>query len=173
MISELQTLDKPATAHPRLEDVRAFIEDEAGLLDDRAFDAWFGLYADDAVYWVPAEKDQESWLDHVSLYYDDKHTLKIRVQRLNHGMTHCQDPESHCVRVVSNVRIIGVSEDGATLHVKSKFIMLEDRFDKPRRLFGGTYQHRLRMHGDSFRIVLKRVDLTNCDQSFPNLTQPF
>ena len=42
-----------------------------------------------------------------------------------------------------------------------------------RRLFGGRYTHVLRRKGDGLEIVLKRVDLTNCDQSFPALTQPF
>src|ERR1700748_1678650 len=109
MTADMQTLSKPVTRHPKLEEVRAFIESEAALLDDRAFGEWCDLYADDAVYWVPAERGQTSWLDHVSLYYDDKHTLKIRVQRLNHAMTHCQDPESACVRVVSGIRIEGAS----------------------------------------------------------------
>jgi 3-phenylpropionate/cinnamic acid dioxygenase small subunit len=173
MKNEMQALPRSQTRHPRTEEIRAFIEAEAELLDERAFTEWSELFADEAVYWVPAARDQPSWLDHVSLYYDDKHTLKIRVQRLNHTMTHCQDPESQCVRVVSQVRVVGASDDGKTFQVRSKFIMLEDRFEKPQRVFGGTTTHTLKTHSDSFQIVLKRVDLTNCDQSFPNLTQPF
>ena len=175
MKNEIETLSKTHFQHPRTAEVRAFIEAEAQLLDERAFDEWCNLFADDAVYWVPAEHGQTSWLDHVSLYYDDKHTLKTRVQRLNHTMTHCQDPESQCMRVVSNVTVLDIQEeeDATRFFVRSKFIMLEDRYGKPQRVFGGTYSHTLMTQGQGFQIALKRVDLTNCDGSFPNLTQPF
>lgn len=43
----------------------------------------------------------------------------------------------------------------------------------PRQLFGGRYTHVLRGKGERLEIVLKRVEVTNCDQSFPALTQPF
>ncbi|SAL70561.1 aromatic-ring-hydroxylating dioxygenase subunit beta [Caballeronia udeis] len=173
MKNDIQILTKSRTPHPRFEELRSFIEAEADLLDEQLFEEWCNLYAEDAVYWVPAQRGQESWTTHVSLYYDDKHTMKTRVQRLNHSMTHCQEPESQCVRVVSGVRLQGVSDDGSLFLVRSKFFMLEDRPDKPQRVFGGNYVHTLRTHGEDFQIVQKRVELTNCDQSFPNLSQPF
>ncbi|MDB5991154.1 MAG: phenoxybenzoate dioxygenase [Herbaspirillum sp.] len=173
MKNDIQILTDSQAMHPRFEALRSFIEAEADLLDEQSFDEWSDLYADDAVYWVPAQRGQTSWSTHVCLYFDDKHTMKTRVQRLNHSMTHCQEPESQCVRVVSNVRLESVSEDGKLFMVRSKFIMLEDRSDKPQRVFGGKYLHTLRAHGDGFQIVQKRVDLTNCDQSFPSLSQPF
>jgi 3-phenylpropionate/cinnamic acid dioxygenase small subunit len=153
--------------------LREFIEHEADLLDEQRFDEWYELYTDDAVYWVPAAHGQESWLNHVSLFYDEKHTIKTRIDRLKHPMMHCQDPKSNCVRVVSNVKLDSVSEDGNEYRVRSKFIMLEDRPGAERRFFGGRYLHTLRRQGDALKIVQKRVDLTNCDQSFPTLTQPF
>lgn len=154
-------------------EVVAFVENEADLLDTQRFDEWCALYADDGAYWVPANRKQKDWLTHVSLYYDEKHTMKTRVQRLQHPMIHCQEPASHCVRVVSNVRIETVSDDGNECTVRSKFIMLEDRVGAERRVYGGSYTHRLRREGDAFRIVLKRVDLTNCNATLPMLTQPF
>ncbi len=150
-----------------------FVEAEADLLDQQRFDDWYALFADDGAYWVPAIRGQKDWLTHVSLFYDEKHTIKTRVQRLNHPMIHCQEPASNCVRVLSNFRIESVSQDGGVCTVRSKFIMLEDRKEAERRVYGGSYTHTLRRHGDSFQIVLKRVDLTNCNASFPMLTQPF
>jgi 3-phenylpropionate/cinnamic acid dioxygenase small subunit len=149
-----------------------FIELEAELLDRQQFAAWCDLYADDGAYWVPAQKDQDSYLSHVSLFYDEKPIMKTRVARLLHPMIHCQDPKSQCVRVISNLRLDSVSDDGTLIQVASKFIMLEDRVGADRRVFGGRYLHTLRRDGSSFRIVVKRVDLTNCDHSFPALTQP-
>ena len=162
-----------------LSKLRAFIEMEAELLDTQRFDDWLALFAADGVYWVPAKVDQQSYLNHVSIFYDDRHTLGVRVQRLNHSMLHCQQPKSQCIRVVSNVRVEDASSStvaaaASTIwRVQSKFIMIEDRTGAERRLYGGRYIHDLRVRGDSFEIVLKRVDLTNCNQSFPLLSQPF
>lgn len=156
-----------------LDELRDFIENEADLLDEQRFDDWAALYAEDAVYWAPASREQTSWLNHVSLFYDDKHTIKIRIQRLKHPMIHCQEPKSACVRVLSNFKVEWASDDGDEYRVRSKFIMLEDRPGADRRWFGGRYIHTLRRSGDGLQIVLKKVELTNCDQTFPMLTQPF
>jgi 3-phenylpropionate/cinnamic acid dioxygenase small subunit len=160
-----------------LDALRNFVEYEADLLDRRRFDDWYALYADDGVYWVPARHDQESWLNHVSLFFDEKHTLKTRVTRLQHPMLHCQEPPSACVRVLSGFRLEqGPGEAGQAddvYRVSSKFMMIEDRPGSPQRIVGGRYSHLLRHGSSGLSIVQKRVDLTNCDQSFPMLTQPF
>ena len=166
--TQIKTLPRAAF---NLDEVRSFIELESDLLDAMEYDAWLALYADDAAYWVPARHGQQSWLDHVSLYYDDRQTMKTRVARLNHPMIHAQEPESRCVRLVSNFRI--EEQEGDTCRVHSKFVMMEDRMGAPRRLFGGRYSHTLRREEGGLKIVLKRVDITNCEQSFPMLTQPF
>ena len=63
-------------------DSEQFVEHEVALLDEQRFEEWLNLFADDGAYWVPANPRQESPFNHVSLFYDDKHTLTIRVQRL-------------------------------------------------------------------------------------------
>lgn len=158
-----------------IEILRAFVERETDLLDRQNFDAWVELFAEDGAYWVPAERGQLDFLSNVSIFYDDKTILKTRAARLAHEMIHCQDPASSCVRVVSSFNIDTTQKEGedGLVAVTSKFIMLEDRFTAPRRLFGGRYRHVLRPTDQSFEIVLKKVELTNCDQSFPALTQPF
>ena len=168
----LATSFKPASrSTPGLDELRTFVELEADLLDEQRFTDWLALYAEDGAYWVPAKHGQQSWLDHVSLFYDEKVTMTTRVQRLQHPMIHCQEPRSRCVRVLSGFRL--QQGDAELYRVSSKFVMLEDRPGAERRVFGGRYLHALRRRDDSFEIVQKRVELTNCDQSFPMLTQPF
>lgn len=165
---------QPATRAPvEFETLKQFIEDEADLLDQQRFQEWYELFADDGVYWAPAKHGQESWLNHVSLFHDEKHTLKTRITRLMHPMIHCQEPASHCVRVVSSIRLDDVADGGNEYQLSSKFIMIEDRVGSPRRFAGGRCVHVLRREHGALRIVQKRVELTNCDQSFPMLTQPF
>lgn len=82
-MNTLARLNPAAAAVPSLDALRDFVEHEADLLDNRRFDDWLDLYSDDAVYWVPAAQDQADWISHVSLYYDEKHTMKTRVARSN------------------------------------------------------------------------------------------
>lgn len=156
-----------------LDKLRTFVEDEAALLDERRYDEWRELYAEDGVYWAPSQPGQQDWNNTVSLYFDDRHTMKTRIERLKHSMIHCQEPPSACVRVLSGLRVMSHAADSGDYRVRSKFIMLEDRRGAERRTFGGNYIHTLRVRGDSFLIVQKRVELTNCEASFPMLTQPF
>jgi len=156
-----------------LADLRQFVERETELLDDQRFEEWLNLFAEDGIYWVPAKPGQESPLNHVSIFYDDKPTLKLRVQRLRHPAIHSQIPHSRTVRLVANSKLETHAPDPSLYRVSSKFVMLEDRPGYARRLFGGRYTHVLRAKDGELGIVLKRVDLTNCDQSFPSMTQPF
>lgn len=159
-----QTADAAALAR--------FVEHEAELLDERMYLQWQDLFDEDGTYWVPAQHGQDNPQDHVSIFFDDKTILKTRVSRLTHPMIHCQDPPSHSIRVISNIHGQCLSEADGLYEVRSKFVMVEDRSDRERRIFAGRYRHLLRMTRGGLRIVQKRVDLTNCDQSFPLLAQP-
>ncbi len=150
-----------------------FVEREARLLDAREFRAWHALFADDGCYWVPASKTHTDPARYVSLFYDEPVALQTRVQRLLHSEIHSQIPPSATVRVIGNYWIEPTTELGAEYRVESKFVMLEDRAATPRHVYGGTYTHYLKRSGDAWRIRMKRVDLTNCDQAFSTLTQPF
>jgi hypothetical protein len=55
--------------------------------------------------------------------------------------------------------------------VGSTLIMVEYR-DDAQRVFAGRQHHRLRRHGEDFRIVQKRVDLINCDSAFEAMALP-
>jgi 3-phenylpropionate/cinnamic acid dioxygenase small subunit len=166
--------ETPAQTRLPLADLQQFVEHEVELLDEQRFEEWMALFAEDGIYWVPAKRGQESALTHVSLFYDDKPTIGVRIRRLRHPAIHCQQPPSTTVRLVSNFRLQRHEPEPSLYRVTSKFIMIEDRFGAERRLFGGHYTHVLRGRADGgLEIVLKQVDLTNCDHTFRALTQPF
>lgn len=156
-----------------LADMQRLVEHEADLLDRQEFEAWVRLFTDDGVYWVPAVPEQANPTEHVSLFYDDKTILETRVQRLGHPKLHAQNPRSRTIRVISNFAVAPHDADLSHACVTSKFIMIEDRPGVERRLFGGRYTHLVRRAGGALLIVQKRVDLTNPDDHFPALTQPF
>jgi ethylbenzene dioxygenase subunit beta len=148
-----------------------FIIHEARLLDARQFRDWMALFADDGTYWVPAVPDQQSPLDQASLFYDDRDLMKTRVDRLDHPRIHVQTPPSRTAHLIGNIVVEAADAANGKYVVGSTVIMVEYR-DDTQRVFAGRQQHRLRRHGDSFRIVQKRVDLINCDGAFEAMAVP-
>lgn len=153
-------------------DIEKFLYREARLLDERRFEEWMNLFADDGYYWVPAVPDLMDPYEGVSLFFDDREIMKTRLARLDHPKTHSQKPASRTVHYVSNIEI---DEDGDTkgeLLVRSVVKMMEFRLDK-QTSYGGRCQHLLRVKDDGFEIAWKRVDLINCDGVFETLSVPF
>ena len=148
-----------------------FLIHEARLLDERRFRDWMGLFAEDGTYWVPAVPGQDSPFDQASLFYDDRDLMQTRIDRLEHPRIHVQTPPSRTAHLVGNTVVEQADEAAGEYLVGSTVIMVEYREDR-QRVFAGRQQHRLRRHGDTFRIVQKRVDLINCDSAFEAMAVP-
>jgi len=155
-----------------LADCEQFLILEARLLDEARFQEWLDLFTSDAWYWVPAQPQQESPRDSISLMYDDRRLLETRVRRLASPRIYSQEPRSRTSRMVGNATIEEIAPDGNACTVRSKFQLLEYRRES-QRLFGGTYLHRLIRTGERIRIAWKRVDLVNCDAPHEGLVVPF
>jgi len=151
--------------------IEDFIVYEARLLDARRFRDWMGLFAEDGTYWVPAVPNQTSPFDQASLFYDDRDLMKTRVDRLEHPRIHVQTPPSRTAHLIGSIVIEDADTGKGEYTVGSTVIMVEYRDDQ-QRTFAGRQLHRLRRHGDSFRIVQKRVDLINCDGAFEAMAVP-
>src|ERR1700688_1562451 len=151
--------------------LKDFIIHEARLLDARKFRDWMGLFAEDGTYWVPAVPEQQSPFDQASLFYDDRDLMKTRVERLEHPRLHVQTPPSRTAPPVGNVVVEATDTAKGEYVVGSTLIMVEYR-DDAQRVIAGRQQHRLRRHGETFRIVQKRVDLINCDGAFEAMAVP-
>ncbi len=126
-------------------EVEAFVLHEARLLDEQRYAEWLELFAEDAV--SPHEA--------LSIIYEPRALLAVRVARLSRGEMHVQSPPSRTVHHVSAVEVDG---DEA----RSSLIVAEWRNGQT-RLFAGRVTHRLRKEGKGLRIVLKRVDLIDGD----------
>ncbi len=109
---------------PRSE-VEDFLYMEARLLDSRQFEEWMELFADDAVYWVPAGRDDIDPSRHVSIIHDDKTQMAVRVKRLRSGLAFAQDPASRVHRLISNIRILSEDEAANALEVTCMMLLVE------------------------------------------------
>lgn len=147
--------------------VESFLYREARLMDENAYDEWLSLWTDDALYWVPCNRDDSDPLREISAIYDDRTRLQGRIDRLKSGVAYAQDPKSRMRRLISNIEI--EDADNSELIVSSNFMLVELRRSK-QDLFAGRTIHRLRPEDDSFRICHKKVLLVNNDEVIDNLT---
>lgn len=150
--------------------VEEFLFHEAGLLDNREFEAWMALFSDDGIYWIPATPGQTDPLGEVSIAYEDRQLLDVRVRRLRHPDNFADQPQARTSRVVGNITV-EEGDDGAVV-ARSKFTLTEFQNDA-QRWFAGGYVHQLVPDGERFRIREKRVNLLNCDAPMGGIVIPF
>jgi benzoate/toluate 1,2-dioxygenase beta subunit len=132
-------------------EVEAFILREARLLDEQRYEDWLGLFSDDAIYWIPTRANQVTAHEALSIIYEPRSLLAVRVERLSRREMHVQSPPSRTVHHVSAIEVDG---DAA----RSALIIAEWRGGES-RFFAGRVTHKLRKEANGLRIVLKRVDL--------------
>ena len=147
-------------------ELEAFVLHEARLLDERLFADWLALFAEDGVYWVPTLPGQRSPEEALSLIYEPRALLALRVERLQRADVHVQTPASRTVHHVSAIELV------ADLEVRSALVVAEWRAGET-RWFAGRVLHRLRREAQGLRIVLKRVDLIDSEAAHRALAVPF
>ncbi len=147
--------------------VEQFLFHVAQLMDEHRYDEWLTLWTDDALYWVPSNRDDVDPKREVSLIYDDGVRLQLRVARLKSGFAHSQEPRSRLRRLISNIEI--EQGDKGEIVAHSNFLLAELRRGK-QDLFAGRSTHRLRPHNGSFKMAAKKVLLINNDEPIDNLT---
>ena len=144
-----------------------FLYREARLLDERRWDEWLALWTDDGMYWVPQQHDQASPYDHISLFWEDKMLREVRVRRVENARNWSQQPLTRSVHVIGNMSIEGLDAAGHLI-VRSCFQLTEWRNDQ--RQLAGVVIHKLAATPEGgWKIMLKRVDLVNCDSVFGTL----
>lgn len=150
------------------EELVRFVVREARLLDERRFDDWYGLFADDAYYWVPAAPGQTDPLNHNSLAYEDKLLLQLRIERLKSPLAYSQKPASRCHHLLQTPEVEKRDPARGEYLTRTQFIYTETRGDESQR-YAATAWHTLVRGDGGLRIRLKRVDILNCDAALPSI----
>jgi benzoate/toluate 1,2-dioxygenase beta subunit len=151
-----------------LQEAEQFLYAEARLADECRYDEWEGLWTDDALYWVPAGAGSVSDPDsHISVIYDHRSRIALRVAQLKTGKRHSQDPASSVARLISNVEVVGAGEHGVETH--ATFLAVESRI-RGLTTWAGTVQHTLTRVGGRIRMSRKVVMLVNRDQPIPTMS---
>ena len=106
-------------AAPRfsLEDATQFLYREARYLDDRDWDAWLSMYADDVEFWMPSWDDDDELTEdpqtEISLiWYGHKGGLEDRVFRIRTERSSATSlPEPRTSHNINNVEILDQTHD--------------------------------------------------------------
>jgi benzoate/toluate 1,2-dioxygenase beta subunit len=146
--------------------VEQFVYREARLADEHEYEEWEALWADDAVYWVPANGDHTDPLTSVSVIFDNRSRIGTRVRQLLTGKRHAQSPPSRLRRLVANVELM--RHDGDELVVGANFLVYESRVRRG-TLWAGRTEYHLRDTPGGLRLVRKDVRLVDNDRPLPTL----
>jgi len=147
-------------------EVEQFFYMEAELLDDRRYNDWIELLADDIHYHMPIRRnvkfgewhrentdtDSEiSWID------EGKRILAGRVRQINTGVHWCEEPVSRVRPIAANVRVVDVQGD--EVKVSSRFIVYTNRLHDEVNLFVGKRDDVLRRDPVTGWKIAKRTIL--------------
>lgn len=149
-----------------LREVEQFLFREARLADEGDYDGWEALWTDDGVYWIPANGDDIDPTRQMSIIFDNRSRIALRVRQLKHDKRHSQNPRSRLRRIVGNVEILDTED--ADFVVGANFFVYESR-ERGTTIWAGRYEYRLRRVDGSWRMARKKVMLVDNDRPLSTL----
>ncbi|GAB2956347.1 3-phenylpropionate/cinnamic acid dioxygenase subunit beta [Amycolatopsis acidiphila] len=153
-----------------LSDISEFLYYEADLLDERRYEEWLDLLADDYHYSVPlrmnvmyndvAAREETKHGSEVCWFDEPKTTVENRVQQLLTGVHWAEEPVSRVSHIVTNLRIVEVSGD--EVEVSARFFVYRNRVADETDFFVGRRRDWLRRTERGWKVFRRVLHL---DQS--------
>jgi 3-phenylpropionate/cinnamic acid dioxygenase small subunit len=151
-------------------ELEQFLYLEAELIDERRFDEWLELLADDLVYFMPirrnvkygqhAERENTREGEGISWFEEDKWTLTKRVEQIQTGLHYAEEPLSRVCHMISNVRLVDAkpsAEAPDTVTVSSRFLVYQNRIEYETYTFVGKRLDTLRRTAEGWQIVRREI----------------
>ena len=140
-------------------EVTRLVYREAMLLDRRRWDDWIDMFTEDAVYWVPAWKNEEETTDDPDgqlnlIYLRDRGGLEDRVFRIESRDSYASVPLDRTVHVVSNVLVESAAGDEIEVTANC---LVHTYGKKGGMTRGGLYDYTLRRVDDALKIARKKI----------------
>jgi 3-phenylpropionate/cinnamic acid dioxygenase small subunit len=148
--------------------VTAFIYREARFQDEHQYEAWESLWTDDGIYWVPANGANIDPEKEMSIIYDNRSRIALRVRQLLTGKHHTQTPQSRLRRLVSNIELLD-QDAGGDIAVASNSIVFESSL-RDDTIWAARNEYRLRYVDGELRMAYKKVTLVNNDKALYTLS---
>ncbi len=152
--TDTSTLERLA----RLNDISQFLYREARLQDEHRFAEWEALWTDDGVYWVPANGSDGDPEREMSIIYDNRSRIGLRIRQFFTGKRYSAQPVVRLRRVVANIELL--ADEADTVRVAANVVL----FESSRRgdtVWASRNEYLLRSEGAGWRMASKKVDLVN------------
>ena len=159
-----------------------FLYHEAELLDERRYEEWLELLADDVRYWMPmrrnvkfGELEREFTREgqDVNWFDEGKETLTRRVQQILTGVHWAEEPLSRICHMVSNVQLLAVEPsvlEPSEVTVKSRFLIYRNRVETETDILVGKREDVLRRVDGRWRVSRRKIVLDQSVLLSKNLT---
>ena len=164
------------------QEIEAFLYHEVELLDERRYEEWLELLADDIRYWMPmrrnvrfGELEREFTREGLDINWFDegKDTLSRRVQQILTGVHWAEEPLSRLCHMISNIQLLHVRPTmlaPAEVAVKSRFLIYRNRVETETDILVGKREDVLRRVNGPWRITQRKVILDQNVLLAKNLT---
>ncbi len=150
------------TAKPALlTEVEQFVYREARLQDEHEYADWEALWTDDAIYWIPANAADIDPETEMSIVYDNRSRIAVRVKQLLSGKRYTQEPRSSLRHMISNVEIMG--EEGDDIRVGANSLVFESN-RRADTIWAARNDYVLRRVDGVLKMARKKVTLVNNDK---------
>ena len=144
-------------------EIEQFLFREARLLDEGRYREWLDLLTEDIHYWMPARETRAERDDGVrkagelALFEDNKDFLRARIERLETGLAHAEEPPSRTRHFVSNVEVDEIAE--GELEARCSILLFQSRLERTENFFVGCRTDRLRRTDGGWRISARTITL--------------
>ena len=141
----------------------AFLYTEALMLDERRWDDWLSLYAEDAVFWVPSytmqgEPVTDPELSINLIYITSRAGLEDRIYRIRTGRSEASTPLPRTCHQITNVLAAKNGSGGSGgVRVTANFQVTSWSHKRGAECRSGRYDFELLRTGDDFRIQRKKI----------------
>ena len=164
------------------EEVEEFLYREADLLDERRYEDWLALLAEDVRYWMPmrrnvkvgeAEREFTRSGHDINWFDEGKETLSRRVKQILTGMHWAEEPVSRISHMVSNIRLLEANPswaEPAEVAVKCRFLIYRNRVETETDFLVGKREDVLRRVDGDWQIARRKIVLDQNVLLSKNLT---
>jgi 3-phenylpropionate/cinnamic acid dioxygenase small subunit len=164
------------------QEIEDFLYYEADLLDERRYEDWLGLLAEDVRYWMPMRRNVKvddlereftrEGLD-ISWFDEGKETLIRRVRQIQTGIHWAEEPVSRISHLISNIRLVEINPsvvEPAEVSVRCRFLVYRNRVETETDILVGKREDLLRRVGADWRIAHRKILLDQNVLLSKNLT---
>ena len=164
------------------QEIEDFLYREAELLDERRYEDWLALIADDIHYWMPmrrnvkvGEQQREfTRADHDINWFDEgRETLDRRVKQILTGIHWAEEPVSRITHIVSNVQLLKATPslvEPSEVATKCRFLIYRNRVETETDILVGKREDLLRRVGSGWQIARRKIILDQNVLMTKNLT---